>query len=67
MYLGNAYAEGEKWVHHIENWHPHFAWLPVVCVDGQRRWLETVDRRIEGGKARFDFDGLIRVWEYRRR
>lgn len=26
-------------------WHPMFAWWPVTTIDGQRVWLERVERR----------------------
>lgn len=25
-------------------WHPAFAWLPVVLIDGRTVWLEEVER-----------------------
>ena len=50
----------------LENWHKWFAWHPEAMADGQVVWLEILERRLEGGKARFDDDGLIRVFEYRK-
>lgn len=29
-------------------WNPVFAWLPVTTQDGQRVWLERVERRLWG-------------------
>ena len=49
----------------LASWHRYFALLPVTMNDGNTVWLQRVERRLEGGKARFDRDGLIRVWEYR--
>ena len=50
----------------METWHRCFAWLPVTTISGDTVWLGFVERRLKDGKAYFDFDGLIRNWEYRR-
>ena len=53
-------------LHHWENWHRCFAWRPKTLEDGQVVWLETLERRLKGGVAHFDFDGLIPTFEYRK-
>jgi len=50
----------------LENWHRKFAWFPVYCIDGKLVWLEFVERRCEDGEAKFDSDGFIPAYEYRR-
>jgi hypothetical protein len=50
----------------LETWRPWFAALPTTLMDGKVVWLEWIERRLEGGTARFDLDGLIAIWEYRR-
>ncbi len=47
-------------------WHSWFAFLPVTLVDGDTVWLERIERRLEGGEQKWDDDGLIRCWEYRK-
>lgn len=55
----------KEYVARLEQWHPYFAWHFVELANGETRWLQTVERRLEGGKAKIDSDGLILIWEYR--
>ena len=32
----------------LRRWHNWFAWYPVTIENGQRAWMETVERKIEG-------------------
>ena len=50
----------------LTQWRSRFAFRPTMLNDGTVVWLERVERRLEGGKAHFDGDGLIRMYEYRR-
>jgi hypothetical protein len=50
----------------LQTWHRKFALMPTTLMNGKVVWLEWIERRLQGGKARFDDDGLIPIWEYRR-
>lgn len=65
MIVDSAQHKAER-IRKLENWHRRFAWLPVVTQDGDTVWLCFVERRLKGGEAHYDFDGLIPSWEYRR-
>lgn len=62
------------WLHNVEDrharleqWHRKFAWMPVMLENGDVVWGQFVERRLEGGAAKYDEDGLIPLFEYRRR
>lgn len=43
-------ASGQRWLNarkHLTEWHPWFAWYPARVSDGDCRWLEWIERRIE--------------------
>jgi hypothetical protein len=61
-------ARREYWAAYwasFERWQPCFVVWPVDLVSGERVSLRFLERRIKGGKVRFDDDGLIRLYEYR--
>jgi hypothetical protein len=48
-------------------WHPHFAWLPVLTEDGKWAWLRWVERRKwwVGPRTTKIGDPDLMVWHYR--
>lgn len=61
LYRGETYP---TWKARLENWHPYYAWLPILVGDQDTRWLEWIER-----KGTYHFAPYIGPWswEYRAR
>ena len=58
--------EREAFLADLGQWTLWFAWRPVTLDNGDVVWMDNVERRLSGGTVRWDEDGIIWDWEYRR-
>ena len=68
MLLSNAKERLDEQKARHWRWRRWFAWRPVSCVNGDRVWLEFVERRGEwyDDFEGYTFRGYDYKWSYRR-
>jgi hypothetical protein len=61
-WIVNASRAADAHYARLQDWHPYFAFLPKWVADGDCRWLEWIERKIEYVGA---YDGTYGFASYR--